>query len=105
MYRDLEQAETHDKTLTPIVEAMKIKFLKYWEDVPLLAIIASVLNPAYKKYYTVRMVQAYKDNLHLATTGVEAYVDAKFKEMYNIYNSRIGGNQNPSSSRAGPRYE
>jgi hypothetical protein len=51
------------------------------------------------------MVEAYKDNLHLDSTGVEAYVDAKFDEMFNIYNSRISGHENPSSSRAGPRYE
>jgi putative component of membrane protein insertase Oxa1/YidC/SpoIIIJ protein YidD len=29
MYRKLEQAETQDKSLTPIVDAMKQKFLKY----------------------------------------------------------------------------
>jgi Domain of unknown function (DUF4413) len=74
----LEQAETRDKSLTPIVDAMEQKFLKYWEDIPLLAIIASCLNPAYKKYYTIRMVQVYKDNLHLSNTGVEAYVNSKF---------------------------
>ena len=105
MYLDLEVAESNDPSLTPIVDAMKLKFLKYWEDVPLLAIIASCLNPAYKKYYTIRMVQAYKENLHLVTTGVEALVNSKFDEMFNIYNSRISGNQNSSSSRAGPRYE
>jgi Domain of unknown function (DUF4413) len=49
VYRELKQAETHDKSLTPIVDAMKQKFLKYWEDISLLAIIASCLNPAYKE--------------------------------------------------------
>jgi Domain of unknown function (DUF4413) len=88
VYRELEQAETRDKSLTPIVDAMKQKFLKYWEDIPLLAIIVSCLNPAYKKYYTIRMIQAYKDNLHLSNTGVEAYVNSKFDAMFNIYNSR-----------------
>jgi Domain of unknown function (DUF4413) len=103
VYRELEQVETRDKSLTPIVDVMKQKFLKYWEDIPLLAIIASCLNPAYKKYYTIRMVQAYKDNLHLSNSGVEAYVNSKFDEMFNIYNSRMVDNQNPSSSRHAPR--
>jgi Domain of unknown function (DUF4413) len=103
VYRELEQAETRDKSLTPIVDAMKQKFLKYWEDIPLLAIIANCLNPTYKKYYTIRMIQAYKDNLHLSNTGVEAYVNLKFDEMFNIYNSRMVDNQNPSSSRHAPR--
>jgi len=105
VYCHLEQAEIHDKSLTPIVDAMKQKFLKYWEDVPLVAIIANCLNPAYKKFYTIKVVQRYKDNLRLDNTGVEDYVDSKFEEMYNIYNSRMSANQNPSSSRATPRYE
>ena len=60
VYLKLEQAATHDCSLTPIVEAMKEKFLKYWEDVPLLAIIANCLNPAYKKYYMIKVVERYK---------------------------------------------
>jgi Domain of unknown function (DUF4413) len=103
VYRELEQAETQDKSLTQIVDVMKQKILKYWEDIPLLPIIASRINLAYKKYYTIRMVQAYKDNLHLSNTGVEAYVNSKFDEMFNIYNSRMVHNQNPSSSRRAPR--
>ena len=106
VYRELEQAETLDKSLTPIVDAMKLKFLKYWEDVPLLAIIASCLNPAYKKHFTIRILETYKENLHLDKTGVDTYVNSKFDEMFNLYNSRMSDNQNqPSSSRAGPRYE
>ena len=105
VYITLEQAETYDKSLTPIVDAMKQKFLKYWEDVPLLAIIANCLNPAYKKFYTIKAVERYKQNLHLDSTGVDAYVNSKFEEMFNIYYSRMSANQTPSSSRAGPRYE
>jgi hypothetical protein len=66
VYRELEQVETHDKSLTPIIDAMKQKILKYWEDIPLLAIIASWLNSAYK--------------------------NPKFDEMFNIYNSRMVDN-------------
>jgi hypothetical protein len=82
---------------------MKQKILKYWEDIPLLAIIASRLNPTYKKYYTIIMVQAYKENLHLSNTEVEAYMNSKFDEMFNIYNSRMVDNQNLSSSRRTPK--
>jgi len=103
VYRELEDAETQDESLTPIVEAMKTKFLKYWEDIPLLAIITSCLNPSYKMYYTIRMVEAYKKNMHLNAKGVEAYVQTKFDEMFNIYHSRMGDSQNPSSSRRAPR--
>jgi Domain of unknown function (DUF4413) len=102
-YRELEQTETQDKSLTPIVDAMKQKFLKYWEDISLLVIIANCLNPTYKNYYTIRMVQAYKENLHLSNTKVEAYVNLKFDEMFNIYNSKMVDNQNLFSSRCAPR--
>ena len=105
VYSELEQAETHDKSLTPIVDAMKQKFLKYWEDVPLLAIIASCLNLAYKKYFTIRILETYKENIYLDKTRVDTYVNSKFDEMFNLYNSRMSDNQNPSSSRATSRYE
>jgi hypothetical protein len=103
VYLELDIAENRDNSLAPIVDAMKEKFLKYWEDVPLVAIIASVLNPSYKKHFTKRMLFAYKTNLRLDNTGVEAEVDRGIGEMFALYNSRI--NNQPSSSRVGTRYE
>jgi hypothetical protein len=106
VYNELEQCQTQYQSLAPIVDAMREKFLKYWEDVPLLAIIAACLNPAFKRHYTIAMLEAYKRNLHLDTGGVETHVNSKFEEMFALYYSRMNDNRNqPSSSRVATRYE
>jgi hypothetical protein len=52
--------ESLDSSLSPIVEAMKENFLKYWEEVPAVTIIANYFHPSFKKKYTVRFLQRYK---------------------------------------------
>jgi Domain of unknown function (DUF4413) len=49
VYRDMEDIESLDSSLSPVVEAMKEKFLKYWEEVPVMIIIANCLHPSLKK--------------------------------------------------------
>jgi len=107
VYVELDELETADSTLAPIVDAMKEKFLKYWEDVPLLAIIASCLNPAYKKGYTIMILERYKSNLGLDPQFVKTQVETAFNEMFILYNSLLNVEENqPSSSRAAAaRYE
>jgi Domain of unknown function (DUF4413) len=56
----MENIESIDSSLSPIVEAMKEKFLKYWEEVPAVTIIANYFHPSFKKKYTVRLLQRYK---------------------------------------------
>ena len=46
-----------DSSLNPVIEAMTTKFLKYWEEVPAVMIIANCLHPEFKKKYTVRLLQ------------------------------------------------
>ena len=99
VYREMEDIETCDSPLEPIVAAMKEKFLKYWEEVPLVTIIANCLHPSFKKKFTVKMLQRYKHNLHLDHTMEEPRVNAALEEMFNLYNSRRNANQPSSSSR------
>jgi Domain of unknown function (DUF4413) len=49
VYREMENIESLDCSLSPIVEAMKENFLKYWEEVPAVIIIANYLHPSFKK--------------------------------------------------------
>ena len=83
----MENIESLDSSLSPIVEAMKEKFLKYWEEVPAVTIIANCLHPSFKKKYTVRLLQRYKQNLHLRTNEEDNRVNSLLEEMFNIYNS------------------
>jgi O-antigen ligase len=49
VYREMKNIESLDSSLSPIVEAMKEKFLKYWEKILTVIIIANCLHPPFKK--------------------------------------------------------
>jgi 16S rRNA C1402 N4-methylase RsmH len=93
----MEDIESLNSSLSPIVEAMKEKFLKYWEEVPAVIIIANYLYSSFKKKYTVNLLQRYKQKLRLHTNEEENRVNNLLEEMFNIYNYRQNAN-NPSST-------
>jgi hypothetical protein len=99
----MEDAKNLNPSLVPILQAMKDKFLKYWEEVPAVTIIANYLHLSFKKKYTILMLQTYKNNLHLPYTEEEARVSSLLEDMFNIYNSRRNINQ-ASSSGQNTRY-
>jgi Domain of unknown function (DUF4413) len=84
----MEDIESLDSSVSPIIEAMKENFLKYWEEVSIVTIIINYLHPSFKKKYTVSLLQRYKYNLHLPTNEEENRVNSLLEEMFNIYNSR-----------------
>jgi hypothetical protein len=84
----MEDAENLDLSLVPIAQAMKEKFLKYWEEVPTVIIITSCFHLSFKKKYTVLILQRYKNNLRLPYTEEETRVSSLLEDMFNIYNSR-----------------
>jgi hypothetical protein len=45
----MEDIESLNSSLSPIVEAIKEKFLKYWEEVPAMIIIVNYFHPSLKK--------------------------------------------------------
>jgi hypothetical protein len=104
VYRELEDIEELGENLAPIVNAMKEKFLKYWEEVPAVTIIANCLHPTFKKKYTKRLLHKYRSNLNLPTYDVDTDVDTLFDEMFNIYNTRRMESQPPPTSST-QRYE
>jgi hypothetical protein len=61
VYHVLEDIEFHriaddvhgDSPLSPIIETMREKFLKYWDKVPLVIILVNCLHPSFKKKYTI----------------------------------------------------
>jgi Domain of unknown function (DUF4413) len=92
-----------DSPLSPIIEAMREKFLKYWDGVPLITIIANCLNPSFKKKYTIRLFERYKNNLNLPHIGEEQRVTSALEEIFNLYNTRHHANQTNQSSSSIPR--
>jgi hypothetical protein len=58
-----------DSPPSPIIDAMREKFLKHWDEVPLIIILVNCLHPSFKKNYTIRLLEQYKKNLNLPYIG------------------------------------
>jgi hypothetical protein len=78
---------------------MKEKFLKYWEAVPPLTIVANCLHPTYKKVYTVRMLRKYYTNLDITNTNVDQTVSQAIEGLFNAYNAQVNVQQPASTSQ------
>jgi Domain of unknown function (DUF4413) len=92
-----------DSPLSPIIEAMREKFLKYWDKVTLIIIIVNCLYPSFKKKYTIRLLKWYKKNLNLPHIGEEQRMTSALKEMFNLYNTQLQANKTNQSSSSNPR--
>jgi Domain of unknown function (DUF4413) len=92
-----------DSPLSPIIEAMREKFLKYWDEIPLIIIIVNCLHPSFKKKYTIRLLERYKKNLNLLHIGEEQCVTFALEEMFNLYNTQLHTNQTNQSSSSNHR--
>jgi hypothetical protein len=68
-----------DSPLSPIIESMTEKFLKYWDEISLVTILANYLHHSFKKKYIIRLVERYKKNLNLSYTGKEQRVTSALK--------------------------
>jgi hypothetical protein len=76
-----------DSPLSPIIEAMREKFLKYWDKVPLITIIANCLQHSFKKKYTIKLFERYKKNLNFTTYRGGTTCDIHIGKMFNLYNT------------------
>jgi hypothetical protein len=111
VYHDLEDIDLRriaedvhgDSPLSPIIEAMREKFLKYWDEVPLVIILVNYLHLSFKKKYTIRLLKRYKKNLNLPHIGEEQRVTSALKEMFNLYNSQLHVNQTNQPYSSNPR--
>jgi Domain of unknown function (DUF4413) len=110
VYHDLEDIDLHriaedvhgDSPLSPIIEVMTEKFLKYWDEVPLVIILANYLHPSFKKKYTIKLLKRYKKNLNLSHIEKEQRVTSALEKMFNLYNSQLHANQTNQPSFSNP---
>jgi Domain of unknown function (DUF4413) len=110
VYHDFENIDLHritedvhgDSPLSPIIEVMREKFLKYWDKVPLIIIIVNYLHPSFKKKYTIKLLERYKKNLNLPHIGEEQRVTSALEKMFNLYNTQLHANQTNQSSSSNP---
>jgi Domain of unknown function (DUF4413) len=73
-----------DLPLSPIIEVMREKFLKYWDEIPLITIIANCLHPSFKKKYTIKLLERYKKNLNLSHIGEEQRVTSALEKNVQL---------------------
>jgi Domain of unknown function (DUF4413) len=95
-----------DSHLSPIIEAMREKFLKYWDEVSLVTILVNCLNPSFKNNlnfkYSIRLFERYKNNLNLPHIGEEQRMTSALEEMFNLYNTQLHANQTNQPSSSNP---
>jgi hypothetical protein len=111
VYHDLEDIDlcritedVHgDSPLSSIIEPIREKFLKYWDEIPLVIILANYLHHSFKKKYTIKLLERYKQNLNLSHIGEEQRVISALKEMLNLYNTQLHANQMNQPSSSNPR--
>jgi Domain of unknown function (DUF4413) len=83
--------------LSRIIEAMREKFLKYYDEVPLVIILTNCLHPSFKKKYTITLLERYKKNLNVPHIGEEQPVTSAVEEMFNLYNTPTSCEPNKST--------
>jgi hypothetical protein len=92
-----------DSHLSPIIEAMREKFLKYCDEAPLITILANCLRLSFKKKYTIKLLERCKKNLNLPHIREEQCVTSALKKMFNLYNTQLHANQTNQPSSLNPR--
>ena len=69
---------------------MKIKFLKYWQHIPLLYSFAFILNPRAKMRGLFRVLELLKENTGCDYTSYYADVKIEIYKLFNKYERKFG---------------
>ena len=89
---------------TPICKEMEIKFLKYWESLPVLNFVVVVLDPRFKEEGTFLMLEQFVAIMNLQNkinVNQEKQKHSKFiEEMYAEYELKYGVARTPQTHTA-----
>jgi hypothetical protein len=79
---------------------MKLKFLKYWKDIPLLYLFAFVLDPRAKMRGLFNVMQILKENIGVDYSSYYANVKTEIYKLFNKYKRKFGAarSQRPAQS-------
>ena len=69
---------------------MKIKFLKYWQHIPLLYSFAFILDPRAKMRGLFRVLKLLKESTGCDYTSYYADVKTKIYKLFNKYERKFG---------------
>jgi hypothetical protein len=73
---------------------MKLKFLKYWENIPLLYSFAFILDPRAKKRVLFNVLVILKENLGVDYGSYYGSVKTELYKLFAKYNSKFGAVKN-----------
>ena len=68
---------------------MKLKFLKYWQDIPLLYSFAFILDPRAKMRGLFRVLELLKESTGCDYTLYYADVKTKIYKLFNKYEKKV----------------
>ena len=83
-------ASEKDQNLIAVVYPMKIKFLKYWQHIPLLYSFASILDPRAKIRGLFRVLELLKESTACDYTSYHADVKTEIYKLFNKYERKFG---------------
>jgi len=87
-----------DPLLIPILVPMRLKFLKYWQKIPLLYSFAFILDPIAKIRDFYNVLQLLSQAIGVDYSSYFTSVRNELYKLYNKYENKFGaaGQQRPS---------
>ena len=82
-------ASEKDQNLIAIVYHMKLKFLKYWQNIPLLYLFVFILDPRAKMRGLFRVLELLKESTGCDYTSYYADVKAEIYKLFNKYERKF----------------
>ena len=83
-------ASEKNQNLIAVVYPMKLKFLKYWQHIPLLYSFAFILDPRAKMRGLFRVLELLKESTGCDYTSYYADVKTKIYKLFNKYERKFG---------------
>jgi hypothetical protein len=83
-------ASEKDQNLIVVVYPMKLKFLKYWQDIALLYSFAFILDPIAKLRGLFNALQILKENTSCDYSSYYADMKTEIYKLFNKYERKFG---------------
>jgi hypothetical protein len=79
-----------DQNFRSIVAPMKLKFLKYWEDIPLIYSYAFILDPRAKMKGFFNVLELLVEHTGCTYSSYYAHVKTELYKLFNKYETKFG---------------
>lgn len=79
-----------------VIYFMELKFRKYWEELPSLFLLASVMNPRLNLTGTQTIIKGISNFMNVELS--HAHIESMLCEMYNYYAEKDGQRSSTSQS-------